>query len=225
MCSIKRIKFFVFYISPQWLLLFSPWELRRENSISASSDKKKAWIQTTVVLLSTNYVCRYLQTLYEQNPTATIFVCVSVFEKDPEQCTSLSQYRVSRQYFDGISWKRTMWCFVAVNSLGKTFPISIKANIAQYCQFLNFGVADGWSKQVAVCCSANKELPPECSCVRMILHGRLPSKPYLRSSATASFPYLCQRCCLALGGIKERPANTIIQFCYLFIFAKDAALP
>ena len=151
-------------------------------------------------------------------------VFVSVFEKDPEQCTSLSQYRVSRQYFDGISWKRTMWCFVAVNSLGKTYPISTKANIAQYCQFLNFGVADGWSKKVAMCCSANKELPPECSCVRMILHDRLPSKPYLRSSATSSFPYLCQRCCLALRRIKERPANTIIQFCYLFIFAKDAAL-
>ena len=56
-------------------------ELRRENSISASSDKKKAWIQTAVVLLSTNYVCHYLQTLYEQNPTAPIFVCVSVFEQ------------------------------------------------------------------------------------------------------------------------------------------------
>ena len=90
-----------------------------------------------------------------------------------------------------------MWCFVAVNSLGKTYPISIKANIAQYCQFLNFGVADGWIKQVAICCSANKELPPECSCVRMILHGRLPSKPYLRSS----------------------PLQASL------IFAKDAALP
>ena len=117
-----------------------------------------------------------------------------------------------------------MWCFVAVNSLGKTYPISIKANIAQYCQFLNFGVADGWIKQVAICCSANKELPPECSCVRMILHGRLPSKPYLRSSATASFPYLCQRCCLAVGGIKERPANTIIHFLLSFYHCQRCCL-
>ena len=91
-----------------------------------------------------------------------------------------------------------MWCFVAVNSLGKTYPISIKANIAQYCQFLNFGVADGWGKEVAICCSANKELPPECSCVRMILHGRLPSKPYLRSSATA-------KCELPLSLLKMLP--------------------
>ena len=197
MCSIKRI--FVFYISPQWLLLFSPWELRRENSISASSDKKKAWIQTTVVLLSTNYVCRYLQTLYEQNPIATIFVCVSVFEKDPEQCTSLSQYRVSRQYFDGISWKRTIWCSVAVNRLGKTYPISIKANIAQYCQFLNFGVAYGWSKQVAVCCSANKELPHHQN---VLVCGEYYSAAFLLSHIYDPLPLQVS-----------------------LIFAKDAALP
>ena len=158
-------------------------------------------------------------TVWAKSHCHYLCVFVSVFEKDPEQCTSLSQYRVSRQYFDGISWKRTIWCSVAVNSIGNTYPISIKANIVIVKSFLV-----GWSKKVAVCCFANKELPPECSCVRMILLGLLPSKPYLRSSATASFPYLCQRCCLALGRIKERLANTIIHFCYLFIFAKDAAL-